>query len=116
MIEQRMYRVTTFVPPEHLDKVLEAVSAQVPLTYGPYDKSAWWSAVGTEQFEPRPGAEPTVGEIGRVERVPTVRLEFAIPCDRALLDKVLTHGLLPAHPWQQPAIFIDETSLVFREP
>jgi hypothetical protein len=41
--------------------------------------------------------------------VETVRLEFAIPRDRELLDRVLSRGLLPGHPWQEPAVFVDES-------
>ena len=102
------YRVTVFVPPDHLDAVLEAIERQVPLLFGPYDRSAWWSAVGTEQFRPLPGATPTVGQTGTTTRLPTVRLEFAIPKDANLLQRVIHDGLLPSHPWQEPAVFIDE--------
>ena len=104
------FRLTTFVPPDHLDTVLRAVTAQAPLTYGPYDKSAWWSDIGTEQFEPKPGANPTVGEVGRTERVPTIRLEFVIPRDTELRDRVID-ALVQAHPWQEPAVFVDETMI-----
>jgi hypothetical protein len=113
---QPVFRVTTFVPPEHLDSLLEAVAGQASLTYGPYDMSAWWSAIGTEQFKPRPGAKPSVGEVGRVERVPTVRLEFVIPRDPDLLDRVLKLGLLANHPWQEPAVFIDESTVTISNP
>jgi hypothetical protein len=116
MIERRevmsvrpVYRITTFVPPDHLDAVLEGVEREVPLIFGPYDRSAWWSAVGVEQFRPLPGASPTVGEPGTTERVPSVRLEFAIPRDPALLHRVLTRGVLANHPWQEPAVFVDES-------
>ena len=105
---EQAYRITSFVPPDHLDAVLEAVLEEVPLAYGPYEKSAWWSAVGTEQFEPVAGASPSVGEIGRTEKVPTVRLEFVIPPDKPLLDAVL-RALARAHPWQEPAMFVDST-------
>jgi hypothetical protein len=109
MPTRRIYRVTTFVPPEHLDAVLEGVEREVPLVYGRYDRSAWWSAVGVEQFRPLPGSTPTTGEVGRVERVATVRLEFAIPHDRELLERVLSRGLLPSHPWEEPAVCVDES-------
>ncbi len=105
----RMYRVTTFVPPDHLDSLLEGVMREVPLTYAPYDHSAWWSAVGVEQFRPLPGSAPTVGKPGQVERVPTVRLEFAIPRDLALLARVLSRGFVPNHPWQEPVIFVGDS-------
>lgn len=87
-----IYRITTFVPPESLDALLEGIEAQAPLRFGPYDRSAWWSVPGVEQFRPLPGSTPTVGKAGSTERVPTVRLEFAIPRDPDLLDRVLTRG------------------------
>jgi len=102
------YRITTFVPPAHVDSVLEAVERQAPLIFGPYDRSAWWSGVGTEQFRPLADASPTVGRAGETERVATVRLEFAIPRDAGLLERVVEDGLRPSHPWQEPAVFIDE--------
>ena len=108
---RRAYRVTTFVPPDHLDALLEGIASEVPLRYGQYDRSAWWSAVGVEQFRPLPGAKPTFGTVGTVERVPTVRLEFAIARDAELLSRLITKGLRPHHPWQEPAVFVDEVEI-----
>ena len=102
------YRVATFVPPDRVDAVLEAVECETPLIFGPYERSAWWSAAGVEQFQPLPDASPTVGSAGRTERVPTVRLEFAIPKDGELLARVIDDALRPSHPWQEPAVFVDE--------
>ena len=56
MVLNRIYRITTFIPPEHVDALLEG--REVPLQYGKYDQSAWWSAVGVEQFRPMSGATP----------------------------------------------------------
>lgn len=111
MVLQQVYRVTTFVPPDHVDALLEGITREVPLQYGQYDRAAWWSPVGVEQFRPLPGAKPTFGEVGRTERVPTVRIEFAIPRDPELLTRLLARGLIPHHPWQEPAIFIDESQV-----
>ena len=108
MILQPVYRITTFVPPTHLEVVLDAVCAQTSLTYGPYDRSAWWFEAGTEQFRPLPGSNPTIGVAGQTQRVPTVRLEFAIRREQVLLDSVLG-ALIAAHPWQEAAVFIDES-------
>jgi hypothetical protein len=116
MVLQQVYRVTIFVPPEHVDALPEGVEREVPLKYGLYDRAAWWSAVGVEQFRPLPGANPTFGEVGRTERVPTVRIEFAIPRDPVLLTRLLTRGLIPNHPRQEPAIFIDESQVAASHP
>ena len=104
-----VYRVTTFVPPEHLEALLAGISSVVPLRHGDYDSVAWWWAAGTEQFRPLPGAHPTQGEIGRVERVATVRLEISIPRDPEMLAMLLEEGLVPHHPWEEPAVFVDES-------
>jgi kynurenine formamidase len=109
MSARPVYRITTFVPPDHVDAVLEGVEREVPLVFGPYDRSAWWSAVGIEQFRPLAGSTPTVGKPGQVERVASVRLEFAIPRRPALLERVLTRGVLSNHPWEEPAVFVDES-------
>jgi hypothetical protein len=101
------YRVTTFVPPEHLERVLAAIVAETPLAYGRYDQVAWWSAVGTEQFRPLPGAAPTVGQAGAVERGKTVRLEFVLGRDADSLQRVVDR-LADAHPWEEPAVIVDE--------
>ena len=103
------YRITVFVPPTHVEEVLDAVEREIDLVYGQYDRSAWWSAPGVEQFRPLPGSRPTVGVSGRLEQVPTVRLEFAVPHDAQLLQRVIRFGVLASHPWQEPAVFVDET-------
>ncbi len=36
-------------------------------------------------------------------------LQFAIPRDPALLERVLSRGVIPNHPWQEPAIFVDDS-------
>ena len=108
---RKIYRVTTFVPPEHLEALLAGIGSEVPLRYGQYDQSAWWSAVGVEQFRPLPGAKPTSGKVGTVERVPTVRVEFAVARDPIRLAQLIAKGLRPNHPWQEPAVFIDETEI-----
>ena len=108
MTFQEVYRIVTFIPPDRLEGLLEGVARVAPLRYGNYDCAAWWSAEGVEQFRPLPGSNPSVGHALEVSRVSSIRVEFAIPRDRALLDRVLSRGLLPSHPFEEPAVFIDE--------
>ncbi|MEP6800854.1 MAG: hypothetical protein ABJC07_02875 [Acidobacteriota bacterium] len=107
------YRVTTFVPPENVDAVVDAIVAVNPLGDGRYDRVCWKSAVGVEQFRPLEGAHPTRGRVGEVTRCAAVRLEFVLPRDPETLRRVLEEGLIPAHPWEEPAVFIDETTVTF---
>lgn len=103
-----MYRIAIYVPPEHVDSILAGVCKLVPLRYGRYDRSAWWIPGGTEQYEPGEGSTPAHGVIGTVSRVPTTRLEFCIPRDTNLLRRVIDKGVRPNHPWEEPAIIVDE--------
>jgi hypothetical protein len=105
---QRIYRVATYVPAECVDAVLDGVCRITPLRYGKYDRSAWWISGGTEQFEPGEGASPSHGEVGKVSRVATTRLEFCLPLEQTLLRHVIDVGIRPNHPWEEPAIFVDE--------
>ncbi len=103
------YRIVTFIPPEHLERLIDALSASDMLTYGNYKDVLWFSSVGTGQFTPINGANPTQGSIGERERVVEVRIEFSILKDEANLNKLINKVVLPAHPWEEPAISIYET-------
>ncbi len=104
--------MTTYVPPESLEAVLDSIEREAePLRFGNYEQWAWWSSPGIEQFRPLEGAEPTVGKVGQTERVPSVRLEFVLPRDPILLERVVSRGLIPSHPWETPVVLVDETSI-----
>lgn len=103
------YRIVVFVPQDHIEPVIDVVCGSGLLTYGNYDEVLWFSAPGTGQFKPIEGADPTQGEIGKRERVEEVRLEFSILKDDDALDTLLHEVLIPAHPWEEPAIYVTET-------
>jgi len=105
---QPVYRVTVFVPPGHLRAVQDGILAIDPLRAGDYQHGMWVSAPGEEQFRPVEGARPASGRVGELSRVPSVRLEFLLPRDPALLERVLREGIHPYHPWESPAVFVDE--------
>ncbi|MBB5207266.1 hypothetical protein [Chiayiivirga flava] len=102
-----VYRITVFVPPEAVQGLLDGICAVDDLRIGDYDRVLWTSAPGIEQFRPLPGATPTQGDVGAVERGATVRVEFCIPRDDDRLARVIALGIRPHHPWQVPAIFVD---------
>jgi len=116
MVIAPVYRITTFVPPDRLEALLAGIGKVVPLRYGHYDLAAWWSAEGVEQYRPLPGSNPTSGVAGQVSRVASIRLEFVIPRDPVLLNSVVASGLVPNHPWEEPAIFVDESSIILSHP
>jgi hypothetical protein len=113
-----VYKITTFVPLENLERLLNGITRVVPLNYGKwYDHVVWWSVVGIEQFRPLEGSNPTAGREGELERVGSVRLEFSIPRgEPGLLERLLTSGLLPHHPWKKPVVYVDESLAVLTQP
>ena len=106
-----VYRVSVWVPPEHAQRVLDGICAVDDLRIGDYDRVAWISAPGVEQFRPLAGADPALGSIGELESGASVRIEFCIPRDSERLQRVIDDGIRPHHPWRIPAIFVDESLL-----
>jgi hypothetical protein len=106
----KTYRITVFVPPNHLDALIAGICAVDPLDVGTYEHVMWSMAGGKEQFRPASGANPTVGKIGELSVVDTVRLEVCIPRDPQRLQDLIEKGIFPHHPWEVPAVFVDESS------
>ena len=102
------YRLTTFVPEDDLEKLIDAVCESDLLSYGNYGDVLWFSAAGIGQFRPLEGANPTIGENGKRERVSENRIEFSIVKDEQKLQKLLKI-VTTSHPYEEPAIYISET-------
>ena len=88
-----------FVPGEAADAVRAAVFAAGAGQIGDYSQCSW-SITGTGQFLPGHGADPAVGTIGTVERLPEDRVEVIAPA--AARSPILT-ALRAAHPFEEPA-------------
>lgn len=108
---QPVYRVSVWVPPGHAQRVLDGIAAVDDLRVGDYDRVAWIAATGVEQFRPLAGARPSQGRIGETERGDSVCVQVCIPRDAGRLRRLVDEGIRPHHPWEVPAIFVDETWL-----
>jgi hypothetical protein len=93
------YKLVAFVPGEALDAVRDAVFAAGAGRIGDYTRCSWYTE-GTGTFLGGESAAPTIGEAGREERVPELRLETILPAER--LDDVVA-ALRRAHPYEEPA-------------
>lgn len=92
-------KLVVFVPPDALDAVREAVFAAGAGRIGEYERCSWYTD-GTGTFFGGEGTTPTVGEKGREERVPEMRLETVYPVER---EEDVVRALLEAHPYEEPA-------------
>ena len=92
-------KLVVFVPAEALDAVREALFGAGAGRIGRYERCSWYTE-GTGTFFGGEGAAPSVGEAGREELVPELRLETVYPDDRH--DEVV-EALRRAHPYEEPA-------------
>ena len=99
MPTSKLYKLVWFVPREAVDVTREAVFEAGAGRIGDYRKCSWYTA-GTGTFLADEGSEPTVGEIGREERVNELRVETVVPVE---LTAQVVAALREAHPYEEVA-------------
>ena len=92
-------KLVVFDPREALDAEREAVFAAGAGRIGEYERCSWYTE-GTGTFFGGEETAPTLGERGREERVPELRLETVYPADR---EEEVVRALRSAHPYEEPA-------------
>ncbi len=92
-------KLVVFVPPEALDAVRSALFDAGAGRIGEYERCSWYSE-GTGTFLGGEEASPAIGESGREERVPELRLETVYPVER---EWDVVRALRAAHPYEEPA-------------
>lgn len=88
-----------FVPPAAAEGLRAALFAAGAGEIGNYAQCSW-SVTGTGQFLPEPGAHPTLGNVGEIERVAEDRVEVIAPPSRRA---AVLAALRAAHPFEEPA-------------
>jgi len=96
------YKLITFVPADAVEKVSEAVFAAGAGRIGAYTRCSYRLA-GTGTFFGEEGANPAVGEAGKLETVDEIRLETLVPIGK--IDAVVA-AMRGAHPYEEPAFDI----------
>jgi dinuclear metal center YbgI/SA1388 family protein len=96
---ERLDKLTTYVPVADADRVRQALGDAGAGVIGAYDHASF-STRGEGRFRPLAGANPTIGEVGRLEVVDEVRVECVLA--RAARPQVIA-ALLAAHPYDEPA-------------
>ncbi len=98
--ESDRVKLVTFVPPEAVENVLDAVSAAGAGRIGDYERCSF-RVEGTGTFRPLAGSDPYSGDgIGQDTQEHELRLEVEVP--RAAVGAVVT-ALLSAHPYEEVA-------------
>ena len=94
-----MYKLVIFVGADALEKVKEALFAAGGGRIGNYDCCCFVSA-GEGQFRPLEGANPYVGNIGKVEKEKEFRLEAVVEDEKI---RAVVEAVKFAHPYETPA-------------
>ena len=94
-----MYKFEFFVPVDYAEEVKSAVFAAGGGRIGNYDCCSW-ETEGTGQFRPCEGSNPFIGNAGKVEKVPELKVEMV--CNDAVIEDVIA-ALKEAHPYETPA-------------
>lgn len=106
-----VYRLTVFVPTESLKGLQQSLADSGLIRYGRYADVMWASAPGSEQFRPLAGANPTQGTSNQLTETSSCQVIFSIERDEELLFQTL-EVIRANHPWEEPAIYIDESGAV----
>lgn len=94
-----MYKLVFFVPQSHLEIVKTAVFMAGAGKIGNYDQCSW-QVLGQGQFRPLPGANPHLGEAGKIECLTEYRVELV--CADEYIRAAIS-ALRGAHPYEEPA-------------
>ena len=94
-----MYKLVFYVPDSHLETVKTAVFATGAGRIGHYDQCCW-QVLGTGQFRPLPGSNPSLGSHNQLESGPEWRVELV--CSDELIGAA-RKALIAAHPFETPA-------------
>lgn len=99
MSDVRRYKLVWFAPREAVDDTRDAVFAAGAGQIGDYAHCSWYTA-GTGTFLAGEGSDPSIGQIGREQRVSELRVETVVPADKA---KEVVAALRKAHPYEEVA-------------
>lgn len=99
LVAEAQDKVVTFVPREHVERLLDALAAAGAGTIGDYTRCAFMTE-GTGTFRPGDSTNPMVGVRGEVARVDEHRVEMVAPRRRR---SAVVRALLETHPYEEPA-------------
>jgi hypothetical protein len=102
MDKSKNVKIVVFVPLSHTDIVREAAGKAGAGKIGNYTFCSF-SSRGLGRFKPEDGANPAIGEVGKLEAVEEERIE--IVCERSLV-KTVVEAINKVHPYEEVALDI----------
>lgn len=96
----KRYKIVVYVPESHGEALRQAMGDAGSGVIGNYSHCSF-TIRGTGRFKPKAGANPAIGEIGKLEAVEEERIETV--CSPERLKDVLA-AIRRVHPYEEPAI------------
>jgi hypothetical protein len=104
----KRYKIVVYTPESHGNALREAMANAGAGVIGNYSHCTF-TIKGTGRFKPEEGANPTAGEIGKLEEGPEERIETV--CEGEKLQKVLA-AIRAVHPYEEPATDVYHLEIV----
>lgn len=95
-------KIVVYVPEASVDEVREAIGKAGGGKIGNYAFCSF-SSKGIGRFLPQEGANPSIGEVGKLEQVVEERIE--VTCSRELAKNVV-EAIKQVHPYEEVALDI----------
>lgn len=96
----KKYKIVVYVPESDSEELRSAMAEAGAGVIGNYSHCTFTSK-GVTRFKPEAGADPTIGEVGKIEEVEEERIETV--CSEEKLKSVV-RATREAHPYEEPAI------------
>lgn len=109
--EECVYKLVTFVPHAHTDKVLQSLFDAGAGSIGEYDECSYIHS-GTGTFRANENCHPFCGEIGRRHAEPEDRIEVIV---KGQDKNKVVKALIANHPYETPAYDLFETKIGFSQ-
>ena len=106
-----LHKLTTFVPIEYKEKILNALHQAGAGNIGDY-KNCSFSTLGEGKFTPQENAQPFIGLLNTPEKVEEARIEVIMP---AHLSHTVVRTLKIAHPYETVSYFLSALKNTFDE-
>jgi hypothetical protein len=97
---EEFLKLVVFVPATHSDAVREAIAEAGGGRIGNYSFCSF-SVKGIGRFRPEAGANPAIGQVGKLEEVEEERIE--ITCRKSESQKIIT-AIKKVHPYEEIVI------------
>lgn len=102
-----MFKIVTFVPVKDADEVRQAMGDAGAGVLGNYHHASF-STRGVGRFIPEKGAQPTIGEVGKLQEVVEERIE--VICQKDKVKEVIA-AIKSTHPYEEVPLEVYELVL-----